>query len=56
MYVLDQIVTTKKNHVCGSNKWKIIRVGADLKLKCEGCGRIVLMPSYELDKKIKQQH
>lgn len=55
MYALNQIVETKKKHMCGSNEWKIIRIGADLKLECLGCGRIVLMPSYELDKKIKSK-
>ena len=54
MYVLDQIVKTKKTHVCGSNEWKVIRTGADLKLECCGCGRIIMMSKSELDKKIKQ--
>lgn len=54
MYELNQIITTKKKHVCGSDKWKIIRVGADIKIECQGCNRIVLIPSYELDKKIKK--
>ena len=54
MYVLDQVVKTKKTHVCGSNEWKIVRTGADLKLECLGCGRIIMMSKNELDKKIKQ--
>lgn len=54
MYTLDEIITTKKKHVCGSDKWKIIRVGADIKMECTGCGRIVLIPRIELDKKIKK--
>ena len=33
MYTLDQIITTKKPHVCGSKEWKVIRVGADIKLE-----------------------
>ena len=53
MYVLDQIVKTKKAHVCGSNEWKVIRTGADLKLECCGCGRVIMMSKAELDKKIK---
>ena len=56
MYVLDQIVKTKKNHVCGSNEWKIIRTGADLKLECLGCKRIIMMSKAELDKKVKQSN
>ncbi len=54
IYKLDNIIETKKNHVCGSNKWKIVRVGADLKLECLGCNRIILLSKKELDKKIKK--
>lgn len=53
MYELDSVVETKKNHVCGSNKWKVIRTGADIKLSCLGCGRVIMLAKYELDKKVK---
>ncbi len=33
----------KKPHACGFNQWRIIRVGADIKIKCLQCGRIVMM-------------
>ena len=55
MYSLNQIIKTKKSHVCGSNEWKIIRMGADLKLECLGCKRVIMLASYELDKRIKKQ-
>ena len=32
---------SRKKHPCGGNTWKIIRVGADVKLECATCGRIV---------------
>jgi hypothetical protein len=51
-YQLGDIVKTKKPHVCGSKEWEITRTGADYKLKCCGCGREIMMPKYELDKKI----
>ena len=54
MYEVDQIVKTKKPHVCGSNEWKIIRCGADIKLECQGCKRQIMMASYELEKRIKK--
>ncbi|MBQ9520735.1 MAG: DUF951 domain-containing protein [Acholeplasmatales bacterium] len=54
MYELNEIIKTKKPHVCGSNEWKVIRVGADIKLECLGCKRIIMLPTYELDKKIKK--
>lgn len=53
MFEEETIVITKKNHVCGSNEWKIIRTGADLKLECVKCKRVIMMPRYELEKKIK---
>lgn len=54
MYSLDQIVKTKKPHVCGCNEWKIIRLGADIKLECCNCKRVIMMASFELDKRIKK--
>ena len=54
MYELGQIVLTKKKHVCGSNSWKVIRTGADIKLECSGCGRVIMMSKFELDKKVKK--
>ena len=56
MYSIDQIVKTKKPHVCGSNEWKIVRLGADLKLECCGCKRIIMMASYFLDRIIKKYY
>lgn len=54
IYKMDEIVTTKKPHVCGSNKWKVIRTGADIKLECQGCHRIIMLSTYELDKRVKK--
>lgn len=53
MYELGQIIKTKKPHVCKSSEWEVIRVGADIKIKCVGCGRIIMISRVELDKKIK---
>lgn len=54
MYEIGQIVKTKKPHVCGSFEWKIIRVGADFKLECTSCKRIILLSKVELDKRVKK--
>ncbi len=54
MFELNQIVVTKKPHVCGSREWKIIRLGADLKLECVGCKRVILISKFELDKRLKK--
>ena len=40
---IGDIVQTKKQHPCGSKLWKITRVGVDFKLKCLGCGHVVMI-------------
>lgn len=54
-YLLGNIVMLKKRHPCGSNEWEIIRVGADFKLKCRGCGRIVMVPRKTFEKSVKKK-
>jgi hypothetical protein len=51
---LNDIVQMKKPHPCGENKWKIIRMGMDIRLKCEGCGHSVLIPRREFERKMKK--
>ena len=41
--LVGDIVTTRKTHPCGSAEWTVIRTGADIKIRCNGCGRIVMM-------------
>ncbi len=53
-YKLGSIVMMKKAHPCGSNEWEIIRVGADIKIKCTACGRSIMMPRIEFNKKVKK--
>ena len=53
-YVLGNIVEMKKGHPCGANEWEIIRLGADIKIKCVNCGRVVMIPRIEFNKKIKK--
>ena len=45
----------KKEHPCHKSKqWKIIRMGADIRIKCLGCGSSVLMPRVKFEKKLKR--
>lgn len=44
----------KKSHPCGCNKFGVLRVGMDFKLKCEGCGHEVMLPRGKAEKNIKQ--
>lgn len=51
---LNDIVEMKKPHPCGANKWKIIRLGMDIRVKCEGCGHSVLIPRKDFVRKMKK--
>ncbi|WP_288761862.1 DUF951 domain-containing protein [uncultured Lacticaseibacillus sp.] len=54
MYDLHDIVEMKKPHACGANSWEIIRMGADIKVKCQGCGHIVMMSRRDFEKRMKK--
>ncbi|MBQ3235610.1 MAG: DUF951 domain-containing protein [Clostridia bacterium] len=47
-------IETKKQHPCGSSIWTVVRVGADVKIKCEGCGRVVMLTVPEFEKRLKK--
>jgi hypothetical protein len=49
----DRLVL-KKGHPCGENNWEVIRVGSDIKLKCLGCNRVVMLDRPTLLKRIKK--
>ena len=53
-YGLGTKVIMKKAHPCGTNLWEITRLGADIKLKCINCGRLVMIPRVEFNKKLKK--
>ena len=46
-------IITKKSHPCGGNVWSVVRTGADYKIKCEKCGRIIMLNPTDLEKRIK---
>ena len=41
---VSDILRMKKPHPCGSGEWLVLRVGMDFKLRCQGCGREVMLP------------
>ncbi len=43
-------IISKKPHACGGNEWEVLRIGADIKLKCLKCGRIIFVSVTEADK------
>ncbi len=53
-YTLGTKVIMKKQHPCGTNFWEIVRLGADIKIKCLNCSRTILIPRVEFNKKLKK--
>lgn len=53
-YKIGSVVMMKKQHPCGNNEFTITRVGADIKIKCNQCGRSIMLPRIEFNKKIKK--
>lgn len=51
---VGNVVTMKKPHPCGENKWEIIRYGADVKLKCTRCERIVMIDRIKFLRNVKK--
>ena len=51
---VNDILTMKKAHPCGSKEWLVLRVGADFRLRCLGCGREVMGSRQKYEKQIKK--
>lgn len=54
-YSVGDCLVTKKPHACGGNEWTVIRTGADIKLKCNKCGRAIFLSVDQVDK-MKKNH
>ena len=52
-FEVGQVMKLKKAHPCGENRWEIIRVGADFRLKCTGCGHMVMLPRKTVEKNFR---
>ena len=55
VYSIGDKVVTKKKHPCGNDVWTIVRVGADYKIRCDKCGRVVMLSSSEFLKSVRQK-
>ena len=53
-YELGDVVTMKKQHPCGNSDWEILRVGADFRLKCMGCGHQIMIARKLVEKNTKK--
>jgi hypothetical protein len=54
-YEVGDVITTKKQHPCGSNEWKILRVGAEFRIKCLGCGHQLMLPRSKVIAMIRKK-
>ena len=50
---LGDVVRLRKKHPCGSDQWQVVRVGADIRIRCLGCGRMVLLQRQTFERRVK---
>jgi hypothetical protein len=50
---LEDVVRLRKPHPCGGYEWRVVRLGADIGLRCTTCGRRVLLPRPEFERRLK---
>ncbi len=53
-FYIDDVVQLRKPHPCGSYEWTVVRIGADIGLTCNTCGRRVLLPRRTVEKRLKR--
>ena len=53
-YDLGSLLVLKKGHPCGENLWEVVKLGADIRLKCTKCNRLIIIPRVDLNKMIKK--
>lgn len=51
---IGDLVQMRKAHPCGSDRWTVTRTGADIKIRCEGCGRVVMLDRVEFEKRVRK--
>jgi len=52
-FELGDVIQLRKAHPCGSDQWEILRTGMDIRLKCQGCGRVVMLPRPQVERGMK---
>ncbi|MDD2956878.1 MAG: DUF951 domain-containing protein [Oscillospiraceae bacterium] len=51
---VGDVVQMRKPHPCGADTWEVTRTGADVKIKCTGCGRIVMLDRMTFERRMKK--
>lgn len=54
LLTVGDLVKMRKAHPCGSDLWTVTYVGADVKMRCEKCGRIVMLDRPTFEKRVKK--
>ena len=54
IFGLNDVIEMKKPHPCGDNRWKIIRMGADIRIKCLGCDHSIMLARRDFVKRLKK--
>ncbi len=55
MLTVGEKLRLRKAHPCGSTDWEVLKPGVDVRLRCLGCGRILLLPREKVLKQIKKR-
>ena len=50
---VGDVLKMKKQHPCGSSEWEVLRIGADFRLKCKGCGHQIMIPRPKAEKNVR---
>ena len=53
-FQIDDVLELKKPHACGANAWRIYRLGADFGLRCDNCGRRVMLPRSKVERRVRR--
>ena len=53
-FFVGDIIETRKKHPCGNSQWEVTRLGADMKMTCLKCGRIVMLDRETFEKRVKK--
>ena len=51
---VGDILKMKKKHPCGSSEWEVLRIGADFRLKCTGCGHQIMIARRQVEKNVRE--
>ena len=55
VYSIGDKIITKKKHPCGNDIWTVVRVGADFKIRCDKCGRVVMLSRQDFLRSLKNK-